>query len=93
MSVEGRREVGVLAREGSGGCGTGQEFGGSDAEWPLAVVHPRTLPHSRAPVPSTCPASSGEDDGHVARGWPLVWGPGKGSGSEVEELKDVKLEG
>lgn len=72
VSVEGRREVGVLVWDGSGSCGTGQGLGGSDLERALAVVplargRPRALPHARAPVPSTCPASCGNDVVHCSQ--------------------------
>lgn len=54
--------MGVLAWEGAGSCGAGQRLGGSSSERasaavPLAPLHPRTLPLTRGPVPSTCPVS------------------------------------
>lgn len=68
--VSGGREGG-----GSPSMGGGQELQSwaghegsglrhASAAVPLALLHPTTVPHTRAPVPGTCPASLWEGAGH-----------------------------
>lgn len=61
--------MGAPAWEGARSYRAGQGHEGSglkhaSAAVPLALLHSTTLSHTRAPVPSTCPASLWKGDGH-----------------------------